>query len=239
MKTIGVLGGMSSYATAEYYRLLNAGVNERLGGHSAAEVVVYSVDFAVVEQFIRDEAWHDAARYLADRAVRVQAAGAEFLLLATNTLHRVADQIEASVSIPFVHIVDVTAEAALADGASTLGLLGTSSVMEAAFYRDRFARHGIDVLTPAPSDRALVHRVIFEELTHGMIDAGSRTEYLRIMDDLVQRGAQGVVLGCTEISLLVRPSDAPGTRLYDTTALHAQRAVSLALAQHPASGRTL
>ena len=226
---------MSSFATAEYYRLLNAGVRERLGGHSAADVVIYSVDFAVMEQFIRDQAWEAAARHLVDRALKVQAAGAEFLVLATNTFHRVADRIEVSLSIPFVHIVDVTADAALADGVSTVGLLGTSPVMEAPFYRERFARSGVDVLVPAPSDRALVHRVIFEELTHGVIDPGSRREYLRIMQGLVARGAQGIVLGCTEISLLVGPGDTQGIRLYDTTALHVKRAVSLALTQPSAA----
>jgi aspartate racemase len=230
MRTIGVLGGMSSVASGEYYRLLNEGVNARLGGHSAAEIVMYSVDFAVMERFIRDQAWHEAGEYLADRAAALEKAGADLVILATNTFHRVAPQIEAAVAIPFVHIVDITAEAALADGAGVLGVLGTAPVMESDFYRDRFAGHGIAVLVPPAEDRAVVHRVIFDELTRGVVSDDGRRQYVRIMRDLVARGAQGVVLGCTEISLLVGADDLPGTPLYDTTALHVARAVDLALA---------
>jgi aspartate racemase len=230
MRTIGVLGGMSSVASGEYYRLLNEGVNARLGGYSAAEIVMYSVDFAVMERFIRDEAWDEAGSLLAARAAAVESAGADLLLLATNTFHRVAPQIEAAIGIPFVHIVDVAADAARADGARTMGLLGTAPVMQADFYRDRFAGHGITVLVPPAADQEVVHRIIFDELTHGTVSAASRMEYVRIMVDLVSRGAQGIVLGCTEISLLVGPEDLPGTPLYDTTGLHVARAVELALA---------
>lgn len=232
VKVIGVLGGMSSVASAEYYRRLNAGVNAVRGGHAAAEVVLYSVDFTVIEACIREERWDDAATYLVERALRVERAGAQFLLLATNTLHRVAPQLEAAVGIPFVHIVDVTADAIRADGARTVGLLGTAPVMEAEFYRARFAERGIDVLVPDERDRALVHEVIFQELTRGVLDDQSRQQYLRIMRELVDRGAQGIVLGCTEISLLVAPQDLPDTVLYDTTALHVERAVQLALDVH-------
>lgn len=233
MKTIGVLGGMSSVATAEYYRRINEGVNAHRGGHSAAEIVLYSVDFGMIEGFIRDEQWDQAADYLAERAQRLERAGAEFLILATNTMHRVAVELQDAIGIPLVHIVDATADAATADGANTLGLLGTTPVMEADFYRARFADHGFEVLVPAERDRALVHRVIFEELTRGIIDEHSRQEYLRIMRDLVARGAQGIVLGCTEISLLVAAEDMPGTVLYDTTALHVDRAVRISLGLHP------
>jgi aspartate racemase len=222
---------MSSVASGEYYRLLNEGVNARLGGHSAAEIVMYSVDFAVMERFIRDEAWDEAGAHLAARAAAVERAGADLLLLATNTFHRVMPQIEAAIGIPFVHIVDATADAARADGAGTLGLLGTAPVMQADFYRDRFAGHGIDVLVPPAADQEVVHRIIFDELTRGRVSAASRMEYVRIMVDLVSRGAQGIVLGCTEISLLVGPGDLPGTPLYDTTALHVARAVELALGE--------
>ena len=233
MKTIGVLGGMSSVASAEYYRRINAGVNAHLGGHSAAELVLYSVDFGVVEAFIRDGQWEQAAEYLAERARRLERAGAEFLVLATNTMHRVAVELQHAIGIPLVHIVDVTAEAATADGANKLGLLGTAPVMEADFYRARFADHGFDILVPPEQDRALVHRVIFEELTRGTIEDHSRQEYLRIMRDLVARGAQGIVLGCTEISLLVAAEDMSETVLYDTTALHVDRAVRISLGLHP------
>jgi len=233
MRTIGVLGGMSSVASAEYYRRINEGVNAHEGGHSAAELVLYSVDFGVIEGFIRAEQWDQAALYLAERAQRLERAGAEFLILATNTMHRVADELQDAIGIPLIHIVDVTADAAAADGAHTLGLLGTAPVMEADFYRARFADHGFEILVPAERDRALVHRVIFEELTRGIIDDRSRQDYLRIMRDLVARGAQGIVLGCTEISLLVAAPDMPGTVLYDTTALHVERAVRISLGLHP------
>lgn len=233
VKTIGVLGGMSSVASAEYYRRVNAGVNAHLGGHSAAEVVLYSVDFAVIEGFIRQERWDEAAEYLAERGGRLERAGADFVILATNTMHRVAGPLQKALGIPLIHIVDPTADAAIADGARTLGLLGTAPVMEADFYRGRFADHGIEVLVPAGQDRALVHRVIFDELTQGIIDDHSRAQYLRIIGDLVARGAQGVVLGCTEISLLVSADDLPGTVLCDTTALHVDRAVAISLGLHP------
>jgi len=236
MKTIGVLGGMSSVASAEYYRRINEGVNARRGGHFAAELVLYSVDFAVIEGFIRDEQWDQAAEYLAERAQRLERAGADFLILATNTMHRVAVELQDAVGIPLIHIVDATADAASADRANTLGLLGTAPVMEADFYRARFADHGFEVLVPPERDRTLVHRVIFEELTRGIVDDHSRQEYLRIMRDLVDRGAQGIVLGCTEIGLLVAAKDMPGTTLYDTTALHVDRAVRISLGLHPLRG---
>jgi aspartate racemase len=159
----------------------------------------------------------------------VERAGTDLLLLATNTFHRVAPQIEAAIGIPFVHIVDVAADAARADGAGTLGLLGTAPVRQADFYRDRFASLGISVLVPPAADQEVVHRIIFDELTRGTVAAASRMEFVRIMVDLVLRGVQGIVLGCTEISLLVGPEDLPGTPLYDTTALHVARAVELAL----------
>ena len=233
MKTIGVLGGMSSAASAEYYRLLNQGVNAHRGGLAAAEVVLYSVDFAVIEGFIRNEQWDQAAQYLAERARRLERAGAEFVILATNTMHRVALEVQDAIGIPLIHIADAAADAAIEGGARTLGLHGTAPVMEGDFYRGRFADHGLEVLVPPERDRALVHRVIFEELTRGVIDDRSRQEYLRIMRDLVARGAQGIVLGCTEICLLVAAADLPGTALYDTTALHVDRAVRLSLGLDP------
>ena len=233
MKTIGVLGGMSSAASAEYYRRINEGVNQHLGGYATAEVVLYSVDFAVIEGFIREEQWDQAADYLAERARRLERAGVDFVVMATNTMHQVAAQVQDAIGVPLVHIVDPTADAAAADGATALGLLGTAPVMEADFYRARFARFGFEVLVPPAQDRALVHRVIFDELTRGVIDDRSRQEYLRVIGDLVARGAQGIVLGCTEIGLLVAAKDLPGTVLYDTTALHVERAVRISQGLHP------
>lgn len=236
VRTVGVLGGMSSVASAEYYRRLNEGVNAHLGGHASAELLLYSVDFAVIEACIRAERWDQAADYLVERARRLERGGAEFLVLATNTMHRVAVEVEAAVNIPFVHIVDVTADAALEAGADRLGLLGTAPVMQEEFYRSRFAARGIEVLVPNRPDQAIVHRVIFEELTSGRLEGASRKEYLRIIHELADRGAQGIVLGCTEISLLVSPDDLPDVALYDTTALHVDRAVQLALGLQPLPG---
>lgn len=233
MKVIGVLGGMSSVASAEYYRLLNQGVNAALGGHASAELVLYSVDFAVIEDCIRTQSWDRAAEHLIERARRIERAGAEFLLLATNTLHRVAPQLQDAIGIPLIHVVDVVAEAAIENHAKVLGLLGTDPVMRADFYRDRFAEHGLEILTPPEADRAVVHRVIFEELTRGVISDDSRLEYLRIMGDLIDRGAEGIVLGCTEISLLVAARHLPEHALYDTTGLHVERAVRLSLGLEP------
>jgi len=233
MRTIGVLGGMSSIASAEYYRRINEGVNAHRGGHAAAELLLYSVDFSVVEAFIRQDQWGQAAAYLAERAQRLERAGAQFLVLATNTMHQVAAEVQNAVGIPLIHIVDVTAEAAIAGGAKTVGLLGTTPVMEGELYLARFADHGVEVLVPPARDRSLVHHVIFEELTHGVLDDQSRRQFVRIMADLVSRGAQGIVLGCTEISLLVAAEDLPDTVLYDTTALHVERAVRLSLGLHP------
>jgi len=227
--TVGVLGGMSSQSTIEYYRLLDEGINEALGGHHAADLVIRSVDFGEIERFIREERWDDAGAFLADAARDVEAAGADFVVMATNTMHRVAPAIEDALSVPFVHIVDATADAIDAAGIDTVGVLGTAAVMEGDFYAERFADRGIDVIVPDDEDRTLVDDVIFEELTGGVIREESRNAYLRVIDDLVEAGAEGVVLGCTEIDLLVEQSDRPGVLLFDTTALHVERAVEYSL----------
>lgn len=227
--TVGVLGGMSSQSTIEYYRLLDEGINEALGGHHAADLAIRSVDFGEIERFIREERWDDAGAFLADAARDVEAAGADFVVLATNTMHRVAPAIEDALSVPFVHIVDVTAEAIDAAGIGTVGVLGTQAVMEGDFYAERFGDHDIDVIVPDHEDRTLVDDVIFEELTSGVIREESREAYLRVIDDLVDAGAEGVVLGCTEIDLLVNQSDRPAVPLFDTTALHVEHAVEYSL----------
>jgi len=227
--TVGVLGGMSSQSTIEYYRLLDEGINEALGGHHAADLAIRSVDFGEIERFIREERWDDAGAFLSDAARDVEAAGADFVVMATNTMHRVAPAIEDALSVPFVHIVDVTAEAIDAAGIDTVGVLGTHAVMEGDFYAERFGDHGIDVIVPDDEDRTLVDDVIFEELTSGVICDESREAYLRIIDDLVDAGAEGVVLGCTEIDLLVDQSDRPAVPLFDTTALHVEHAVEYSL----------
>ena len=227
--TVGVLGGMSSQSTIEYYRLLDGGINDAFGGHHAADLVIRSVDFGRIERFIREERWSDAGEFLAAAATDLEAAGADVVVMATNTMHRVAPRIVESLSIPFLHIVDATAEAITSAGLETVGVLGTASVMAADFYAERFGDHGIDTVVPGPDDRELVDTVIFEELTKGEIHERSRAAYLRVIDDLVDAGAEGIVLGCTEIELLVEQSDRPDVPMFDTTALHVERAVEYSL----------
>jgi aspartate racemase len=224
VRTIGLLGGMSWESTVPYYRVVNEVVKARLGGLHSAKVVLVSVDFAEVERLQHAGDWDAAGALLAASARSLEAAGAECVVLCTNTMHKVADAIEAAVAIPLLHIADPTAEAVRAAGLRTVGLLGTRFTMEQAFYVGRLeARHGLTVLTPPPDDRALVHRVIYEELVLGRTLEASRDAYRRVMADLVARGAEGVVLGCTEIGLLVGPADA-SVPLFDTTALHAAAA---------------
>ncbi|WP_418318833.1 aspartate/glutamate racemase family protein [Piscinibacter sakaiensis] len=229
MKTIGLLGGMSWESTVPYYRIVNQVVNERLGGLHSARVVLYSVDFHDIELMQRNADWNGAGRQLATAARSLEGAGAELLVLCTNTMHKVADVIEAAVTIPLLHIADPTADAVKAAGCSTVGLLGTRFTMEQGFYKQRLVdRHRLQVLVPDEPDRAIVHRVIYEELCLGRIDAASRAEFRRIIAALVERGATAVILGCTEISLLVGEQDSP-VPVFDTTALHARSAAERAL----------
>jgi aspartate racemase len=230
VKRIGLLGGMSWESSAEYYRLLNEIVRDRLGGLSSADCVLRSVDFAPVELLQREGRWDEAGEMLASEARALEAAGAELLVLCTNTMHKLADEIAAAVDIPFVHIADATAAAVRAAGFGSVGLLATAYTMEQDFYVGRLrSRHGLEVLVPPADDRSMVHRVIYEELCVGVVEAASRDAYRRIMGRLVERGAEAILLGCTEIDLLVGPDDA-SVPVFDTTALHARAAVDLALA---------
>ncbi|KOV37713.1 racemase [Streptomyces sp. XY431] len=228
MKTIGLLGGMSWESTATYYRLLNELTRDRLGGLHSAKCVLYSVDFAEVERLQAAGEWEAAGRLLADAARAVEAAGAELLLICTNTMHKVADQVADAVSVPLLHLADATAAAVLAAGVTRVGLLGTAFTMEQDFYRDRLASHGLDVLVPDRAGRALVHRVIYEELCLGVVREDSRAEYRRVIAELVAEGAEGVILGCTEIELLVGPGDS-AVPVFPTTRIHAEAAVTAAL----------
>ncbi|WP_030395483.1 MULTISPECIES: aspartate/glutamate racemase family protein [Kitasatospora] len=228
MKTIGLLGGMSWESTATYYRLLNELTRDRLGGLHSAKCVLYSVDFAEIERLQAAGEWEAAGRLLADAARAVEAAGAELLLICTNTMHKVADQVAGAVSVPLLHLADATAAAVLAAGVTRVGLLGTAFTMEQDFYRDRLAAHGLDVLVPDPAGRALVHRVIYEELCLGVVREESRAEYRRVIAELVAEGAQGVILGCTEIELLVGHGDS-AVPVFPTTRIHAEAAVTAAL----------
>jgi len=236
MLTIGLLGGMSWESTVPYYRTVNEVVKARLGGLHSARVVLVSLDFAEVERLQHAGDWEAAGELLAGAARSLEAAGADFVVVCTNTMHKVADAIEAAVGIPLLHIADPTAEAIRAAGLRTVGLLGTRFTMEQDFYVGRLeARHGLTVLTPPDEDREVVHRVIYDELVLGRILSPSRAAFRRVIADLVARGAQGVVLGCTEISLLVGPEDA-SVRLFDTTALHATAAAERAVGGVAASG---
>ena len=229
MKRIGLLGGMSWESSAEYYRMINEETRDRLGGLHSADCLLRSVDFVEVERLQRAGDWDRAGALLAAEAAGLEAAGAELLVLCTNTMHKVADAITGAISIPFVHIADTTAEAVAGAGLRTVGLLATAYTMEQEFYVGRLRDvHGLDVLVPGEPDRRIVHDVIYHELCVGVIADDSRTEYRRIMAGLADRGAEGILLGCTEIDLLVGPEDAP-VPVFDTTRLHARRAVELAL----------
>ncbi|MBT8211580.1 MAG: aspartate/glutamate racemase family protein [Acidimicrobiia bacterium] len=229
MKTIGLIGGMSWESSAEYYRIINQAVARERGGHSSARLVMVSVDFAEVEALQQAGGWDSAASLLADAARSLEAAGAGCVVICTNTMHLVADEVQAAVTIPLIHIADATAEAVSRAGLPSVGLLGTRFTMEMDFYKGRLVdRHGLAVLVPSETDRTTVHDVIYDELVHGEIVDSSRHAYLEIIDRLVGLGAQGVILGCTEIGLLVDDTvtDVP---LFDTTRIHAEAAVSWAL----------
>ncbi len=228
MKTIGLIGGMSAESTVSYYTFINRAVNRRLGGHHAAKIILYSVDFAEIERCQTQNDWDGAAAILQRAAKAVERGGADFMLLCTNTMHKVADAIQAAVRPPLIHIADATAEALLADGHRRIALLGTRYTMEETFYSDVLNRHGIETLIPAAPQRKRIDDVIFKELCHGVIEESSRRYYSDVISDLKEKGATAAVLGCTEIGLLLKSDDA-ALPLYDTTTLHAGKAVELAL----------
>ena len=225
MKVIGLLGGMSWESSIEYYRIVNERVREKQGGLHSAHCVMYSVDFAEVERLQVSGQWEEAGDLLAEAAAALALAGADFIVLCTNTMHKVADRITV---LPLLHLGDATAAAVTAAGISRIGLLGTAFTMEQDFYRDRLAGHGLDVLVPDEADRAEVHRIIYEELVVGVVRDDSRDAYRKVIQRLVDRGAQGVILGCTEIELLVTQDDSP-VPVFPTTRLHAELAADHAL----------
>jgi aspartate racemase len=229
VKTIGLLGGMSWESTVPYYQIINRSVGERLGGLHSAKIILYSVDFEDVERLQRGERWAEAGSLLSGAALALQGAGADFLVLCTNTMHRVAPDIEARVEIPLLHIADPTARALSASGISTVGLLGTRFTMEQNFYRGRLEREfGLSVRIPDSDSRELVHGIIYGELCRGVIAESSRASLQRVVSQLAEMGAQAVILGCTEIGLLLRATDV-SVPLFDTTRLHAEAAASFAL----------
>lgn len=224
MRMLGVLGGMSWTSTVAYYRGLNLGVAARLGGHHSARLLVHSVDFDPVVRAQHDGDWDAATAVLTDAARGLGAGGAQAVLLATNTMHKVAQHVEDAARVPLLHIADPTAAALLADGRTTVALLATRFTMEQDFYVGRLRRRGVEVLVPDEDDRDTVHRVIYDELVHDVVREESRTAYLRVVERLARRGAEAVVLGCTEIGLLLRPDDGDLPQ-YDTTALHVRAGV--------------
>jgi aspartate racemase len=229
MKRIGLLGGMSWESSAEYYRLLNEEVRTRLGGLHSADCLLRSVDFAEIELLQREARWDEAGVRLAVEARALVAAGAELVVLCTNTMHKVADAITAAIDVALIHIADTTAEAVREQRLQTVGLLATAYTMEQDFYVGRLRdRYRLDVLIPNAEDRRIVHEIIYDELCVGVVDDESRAQYRRIMGELADRGAQGILLGCTEIDLLVGPQDSR-VPLFDTTRLHVRKAVDLAL----------
>lgn len=229
MKTIGLIGGMSWESSLEYYRLLNEGVKARLGGLHSARCIMLSVDFAEIEALQRSGEWDQSAQLLASAAASLERAGADCVVLCTNTMHKVAGAMQAAVSIPMIHIADPTAERICRAGYKRIGLLGTRFTMEEDFYKQRLVdRFGLDVLIPNTEQRDCIHRVIYDELVLGLVRDGSRRAYTAIIADLVEQGAQAIILGCTEIGLLVKPEDSP-VPLFDTTSIHAEAAVEFAL----------
>lgn len=231
MKVIGLIGGLSWESSAEYYRLINEEVHRRLGGSHSAKLVLLSVDFHEIETLQHQDRWEKAAAIMVDAARRVERSGAEGLAICSNTMHRMADEVAAAVAIPLLHIADATAVAIHDAGLQRVGLLGTRFTMEQDFYKGLLAdRHGLEIIVPEETDRITVHEIIFNELIRGELRPASRRAYLEIMERLSSRGAQGIILGCTEISLLVKPGEA-SVPLFDTTALHARMAVDWALGE--------
>ncbi len=231
MKTIGLLGGMSWESTLDYYRLINKGIKKNLGGLHSAKIAMYSVDFEPLEKLQHAGDWEGAAAILSEAAHSIQAAGADFLLICTNTMHKVAPEIEAEIQIPLLHIADATAEIIVKKGFKSVGLLGTVFTMEQDFFKGRLTvNYGLRVLVPDEGDRKIIHKIIYDELCQGEIKPDSKAEYLRIIDTLAARGAEAVILGCTEIGMLINQKDT-SVNLLDTAEIHAEKAVEYAIQQ--------
>jgi len=229
LKTIGLLGGMSWESTLEYYKMINEGIRRRLGGLHSARIAMVSIDFEPIEKFQHQGNWDKMTAMLLNDAKNIEKAGADFLLICTNTMHKIAQDIENSIKIPLLHIADATAEELIKEGIKTVGLLGTAFTMQEEFYKGRLEKkHGLKVVTPDKQDREIIHKIIYNELCLGKIKEDSKKEYLRIINKLEKNGASGVILGCTEIGLLVKQSDTD-IKLFDTTKIHAKKAVELAL----------
>jgi aspartate racemase len=229
MKTIGMIGGMSWESSLEYYRMLNQTVKARLGGLHSAQCLLFSVDFAEIEALQHQDRWDEATRAMISAAQRLQRGGADCVIICTNTMHKMADEVAANIGIPLLHIADATASAIKAQNITRVALLGTRYTMEHDFYKSRLIeKHGLDVLVPTADDRAIINRVIYEELVLGITNPESKAEYVRIINQLIAEGAEGIILGCTEIILLVGQADCT-VPVFDTTSLHATAAVDWAV----------
>lgn len=227
LKTIGLLGGMSSEATREYYRLINEGINAVKGEHNIAELILCSVNFQNIERFVRNEQWEQAGDYLAEKARRIESAGADFLLLATNTMHKVRDAIKSNINIPFIDIIEVTAEAIRSAGLKRVAILGTYPVMSDLFYESAYADCGVELLLPTEEEKREIDRIIFDEMCHHKFLDASKDYYLNVIKRLAKEGAAGIILGCTEIKMLIKQQDLPELPFFDTTSLHCEKAVEL------------
>ena len=229
MKTIGMIGGMSWESSLEYYRILNEQIKQKLGGLHSAQCLMYSVDFGPIAQLQHDNDWEELSRIMVETGQRLEKGGADFIIICTNTMHKMAKEVGAGISIPLIHIADTTAEEIKRQGLNTVALLGTRFTMEQDFYKGRLAeKHGLKVLTPDDTDMDTIHRIIYKELCLGTILKDSKTEYLRIIEKLIDQGAEGIILGCTEIPLLVKQKDV-SVPILDTTQLHAEAAVEFAI----------
>lgn len=229
VKTIGLLGGMSWESTASYYRLINEGIKAGLGGLHSAEIAMFSVDFDPIEKLQRSADWNAMARILSHAARRIESAGADCLLICSNTMHKVAPEVEQAIDIPLLHIATATGEVLVKEGIKSVGLLGTAFTMEQDFYKGKLEKgHGLSVLVPEEQDRDSVHRIIYEELCLGKLEDSSRAEFLRIIERLASRGAEGIILGCTEIGMLISQAGT-SIKLFDTTSIHAGKAVDFAI----------
>jgi len=229
MKVIGLIGGMSWESTAEYYRIINETVKERLGGHHSAKILLYSVNFSEIEKLQREGRWQEATEFMCEAAMRVELGGADCILICTNTMHKMAGEVQRAVTIPLLHIADAAAMEIKKMGIGRVALLGTKYTMEEEFYKGRLmAKYGFEVLIPPEEDRNIINQIIYDELCLGKVEGKSKKRFVQIIGKLKNQGAEGVILGCTEISLLIKQKDSP-LELFDTTAIHAQAAVDFAL----------
>ena len=233
LNTIGLMGGMSSAATAAYYEIINQKVKTVKGGHNIAEIIICSVNFAVIEHYIREEAWEEAAHYLVEKAERLEAAGVSCVFLGTNTMHRVREQIKAAISIPFIDIFETVSAEIKSQGKSTIGVLGTYPVMSDNFFVQAYRDCGIEVMTPSEKEKKEIDRIIFEELTQHQINATAKAYYLEVIRKMAAQGAEGVILGCAEIKLLVQQEDIPEVPLFDTLELHCEKAARICMGEAP------